>query len=126
MKIISNPAIYFAFFLFVSVAALSQTACAEEDVVGRAEIQSSCSTQGGLYGTDEEMYCLNYFGARRGYLAHSLMPSLCLACTLICDEEDLDYARCRERCARACGLENGEPSAVVRAQPRPLALAGSR
>ena len=121
MKNVSGLAISFAFALFTSIMALSMPACAEDNLRKAAEIQSSCSTQGGLYGSEEEVYCLNYFGARLGHLAHSLMPSLCLACTLICDDENLDYARCRERCALACGLTGGEDSAMARLGPSPLA-----
>lgn len=121
MRNASRPAFSFAFALFTSIMTLSMPACAEDSQRKIAEVQSLCATQGGLYGSEEEMYCLNYFGARLGHLAHSLMPSLCLACTLICDDENLDYSRCRERCALACGLEGGEGSATARLGPSPLA-----
>ncbi|EPR33055.1 hypothetical protein dsat_0496 [Alkalidesulfovibrio alkalitolerans DSM 16529] len=126
MKDMQRSALFFALALTAPLVTITTPACAEDRLPETAEIQSSCSMQGGLYGVEEEIYCLNYFGVRLGRLTHSLMPSLCLACTLICDEEDLDYARCRERCARACGLENGGTSVVARVGSSPLALTGSR
>ncbi|EPR41666.1 hypothetical protein dsx2_3016 [Desulfovibrio sp. X2] len=78
----------------------------------RAEIESRCSERSLAFGSTEQLFCLQYWGAREGVLASGYAPTLCFACTLICDEEQEDYAACRERCSRACGL-SGEATAVA-------------
>lgn len=74
-----------------------------------ADVQSSieniCEERGFASGATEQLFCLQFHKARNYRMMADYGPSLCFACTQICAEEREDYAACRARCERACGLQ---------------------
>lgn len=81
-------------------------------------IENTCEERGFAYGTTEQLFCLQFHKARNYQTMADYGPSLCFACTQICAEEREDYAACRARCERACGL-SPRVGAAVADGPRP-------
>lgn len=101
-------AMFIATALFVCLVAANAFAA---DV--QSNIENICEERGFAYGATEQIFCLQFHKARNQRLMADYGPSLCYACAQICEEEREDYAACRERCARACGLSPLKGTAVA-------------
>jgi len=95
----------------VLLSCLSSASASAANV--QVSIENICEERGFAYGATEQLFCLQYYKAKNYQAMADYGPSLCFACTQICDEEREDYAACRARCERACGLKPRGGTAVA-------------